>query len=448
MTSIYLCLLALVSSFIAGRRSLVAGLVAVLGIGYIYGITRANLTETFSHFIFDAGLIGFYLALLASPSAHAKQVNTQPLKRWVAILIAWPAFLFLLPLQDPLVQLVGLRGNTLLLPFLLIGARLESNQVYKLALWIAALNLVAFGFAGSEFMLGVERFFPYSPVTEIIYQSQDILGYSAFRIPASFTSAHAYAGTMVMTIPLLVGAWTQKTSSQWRRYLLVSSLAASLLGVFMSGTRVHFVVMAILLIVITLFGRLKLVPWMGWLMILSFTSLIVSSEERLQRFMTLQDTEYVMERIQGSVNKSFFELVDTYPFGNGLGGGGTSLPYFLQNLVRDPVVMENEYARIALEQGIPGLVLWAAFILWVFTRQSFQRPEPWYLGRRLAWCASVAYFATGLIGIGLLTSIPQTCLLFLSTGWIAVRQRNGAKCSDPAFSRFTGKSEIRVQQHG
>ena len=448
MTSIILCLLAFVSCFIAGRRSLVAGLVAVLGIGYIYGITRANLAETFSHFIFDAGLIGFYLALLASPSVPPKQVNTQTLKRWVAILIAWPAFLFLLPLQDPMVQLVGLRGNTLLLPFLLIGARLESDQVYRLALWVAALNLVAFGFAGSEFILGVERFFPYSPVTEIIYQSQDILGYTAFRIPASFTSAHAYAGTMVMTIPLLVGAWTQKTSSQWRRYLLVSSLAASLLGVFMSGTRVHFVVMAILLIVITLFGRLKLVTWLGWLMILSFTCLIVSSEERLQRFMTLQDTEYVMNRIQGSVNMGFLELANNYPLGNGLGGGGTSIPYFLQDLVRDSVVMENEYTRIALEQGIPGLVLWVAFILWVFTRQAFHRSDPWYLGRRLAWFASVAYFATGLLGIGLLTSIPQTCLLFLSAGWIAVRQRVGAKSSDPALGRFTGKGEIRVRQHG
>ena len=140
MISIFLCLLALMSCFIAGRRSLVAGLVAVLGIGYIYGITRAKLTELFSHFIFDAGLIGFYLALLGSPSPPAKQVNTQTLKRWVAILIAWPAFLFIFPLQDPMVQLVGLRGNTLLLPFLLIGARLESDQVYRLALWVAALN--------------------------------------------------------------------------------------------------------------------------------------------------------------------------------------------------------------------------------------------------------------------------------------------------------------------
>ena len=75
-----------------------------------------------------------------------------------------------------------------------------------------------------------------------------------------------------------------------------------------------------------------------------------------------------------------------------------------------------------LEQGIPGLCLWVAFILWAFTRKTARVADSWALGRRLAWVACVAYFVTGLIGIGLLTSVPQTCLLLLFTGWIAVRQ--------------------------
>ena len=118
---------------------------------------------------------------------------------------------------------------------------------------------------------------------------------------------------------------------------------------------------------------------------------------------------------------TFFDAISTYPIGNGLGGGGTSVPYFLQDRLEKPVVIENEYARIALEQGVPGLCLWAAFIMWVFTRSFLAPNDAWYLARRLAWVVCAADFALGMTGTGLLTSVPQTCLMLMSVGWIAVR---------------------------
>jgi len=51
-----------------------------------------------------------------------------------------------------------------------------------------------------------------------------------------------------------------------------------------------------------------------------------------------------------------------------LGGGGTSIPYFLQDRVKDPVAIENEYGRILLEAGIPGLLIWLIFIFWTVAR--------------------------------------------------------------------------------
>jgi hypothetical protein len=426
MISAILCLLAFISGVLASRRSLVAGLTVVLAIGYAYGIVRANLTEAFSHFIFDAGVAGLYITQLFKRPDPARQIRLQRLKLWVAFLMVWPALLFLLPLQDTMVELVGLRGNIFLLPFLLIGARLTNDEVYELALRIAALNLIAFAVAVAEFFIGVERFFPENPVTQIIYLGRDIAGYTAFRIPATFSSAHAYAGTMVLTVPLLVGAWLQKRTDGWRKYLLVSGLAASMLGIFLAAARIHTIVLFLLLIIITFsitfFKELRLVSVVGWLLMLAAIGWMVSSEERLQRFMTLQDTDQVADRFSLSVNKSFFERAVEYPLGNGLGGGGTSLPYFLQDRINKVISIENEYARIMLEQGVPGLCLWIAFIVWAFSRRTIQRSDPWYLGRRLAWFACAAYFVTGLIGTGLLTSIPQTCFMLLSTGWIVVRQ--------------------------
>ncbi len=405
---------------------MVTGLATVLGIGYVYGITRANIPETFSHFIFDAGVVGLYVGQLFRPLSAAQRLAIKRLKTWFVLLIAWPVLLFLVPIQDPLVQLVGLRGNIFLLPFLLLGARLQGAGLYRLALCAAGLNLMAFVFAVVEFFFGVDRLFPYSAVTELVYKSRDVADYTSFRIPASFTGAHAYAGTMVMTIPLLVGAWVQKHKRAWQEYLFVAALMASLLGVLMAGARTHVVVLTVLLIVITLSGGLKSASRLSWVTIVFGVGWMISSEERLLRFMTLQDLDYVSERISHSVNMNFFELASNYPLGNGLGGGGTSLPYFLQHLIEDPVAMESEYARIMLEQGLPGLFIWLAFVAFVFSRRVARAREPWDLGRRLAWFACAAYFATGLIGVGLLTSIPQTSLLLLLTGWLAVPQPSAA----------------------
>jgi O-antigen ligase len=119
------------------------------------------------------------------------------------------------------------------------------------------------------------------------------------------------------------------------------------------------------------------------------------------------------------VNDNFLDLVEKYPLGNGLGGGGTSVPYFLQDLLRDPVSLENEYARIAAEQGIPGLLFWLGFVVWVLTRAAPRKSDPWYMGRWLARLFCAISFVTAPLGTGMLNAIPQTAILLLFAGWIA-----------------------------
>ena len=126
------------------------------------------------------------------------------------------------------------------------GAAERSN----LALWTAGLNLLAFAVAMGQFFFGLERFFPENEVTELIYKSHDVADNTAFRIPASFVNAHAYAGTMVMTLPLLVGAWVQPQRRAWHWRLLLVALVATLLGIFVAGPRLHVVVAFILVSVV------------------------------------------------------------------------------------------------------------------------------------------------------------------------------------------------------
>lgn len=445
--AVYLCLISFALCYWAGRRSLTSGLIAVIAVGYAYGILRANVAETLAHFIFDTGVIGLFAAQLFRRLSPVEEGKVAALRPWLEFMIAWPFLLFLIPIQDWLVQFVGLRGSIFLLPFILLGARLDGADRYRLALAIAGFNLVAFAFAGAEYLFGLERFYPHNGVTALIYVSKDVLGHTQYRIPASFVNAHAYGGTMVLGLPLLVGAVVQKHKSNVQLQLLVLGIAAALVGILMSAARTHFVVAAILIIVATFSLRSRVGYALGWLILIFSIGWFVSGQERLQRFMELRDTDAIVQRISWSVNMSFFEIASQYPFGNGLGGGGTSIPYFLQGRIVNPVGIENEYARITLEQGIVGLVIWVIFIFWLYSRRSLDPNDPWYLGKRLAWVSSAALFVVGLTGTGLLTSIPQSSLFFLLIGWVGAQQPQ-THLSRTAASPAAPELRIPTHQYG
>ena len=441
--SLSLCLLAFTVCYVVARRSLIAGLITTMAIGYVFGIIKANLPETGSYFLFDSAVLGFFAARLFRPMTQAMKLRVEGLRAWMEFLIFWALICFFIPAQDLMIRLVGLRTAIFFLPFLLIGARLLPEERFKLALGLAALNLLALGFAGAEFIIGVPHFFPVNKATTIIYLSKDVVGNTAYRIPSSFANAHAFAGAMVATIPLVAGALLRKDRRRAHATLLILGLAAAVLGVLLSAARVHFVALVFMVVVLTFSIRSKISYAFGWLVIIGAIALFASSEARLQRFTELKNPDVVTERVGWSVNMNFFELAATYPFGNGLGGGGSSIPYFLQDRIVNPVVMENEYARITLEQGIIGLLLWTAFIIWLFTRGKGDPDDPWRQGRRLGWWFCVVSFGTGLIGIGLFVTVPATCLLFINAGWVAARQRVPALAEEKSN---TPRTRLRAKQ--
>lgn len=417
---IIFCVVSFTTCLLLGRSSLPAGLGGLLTIGYLYGIVRANYLDSYSYLLFDAGVIGLYLAQLPQILKEREDERLRVLGQWVIVLLGWVAIVFLIPSQPLLVRVVGLRGNGYLLPFVLLGARLRREDALQLALYLGALNLMALLFGAAEFLFGIERFLPRNAATALIYTSHDVAG-QMHRIPASFTNAHAYGGTMVATLPWLVGAWVQPYRRAWFPWVLLAGMGAGMLGIFLCAARSPAVILFGQLVLVTLFVRLRGSLNFGWLVMVAALAYLISNEERLQRFLTLGDTNVVAGRIGSSVNASFWDLLARYPMGNGMGGGGTSLPYFLESMVNDPVAMENEYSRILLEQGLIGLVLWFAFLVWAFSRFRRDPNDPWRSGRLLLWWTCLASFANGMIGIGLMTSIPQTTIVLLGLGFITVR---------------------------
>jgi hypothetical protein len=409
---------------LAASRSLKHGLCAVITAGYLYGIVRANFPDLGTYLMFDLAAAALYLVELRRPLTYEQRRQTSDLRLWLAALVAWPVLLFVLsPTATPMVELVGLRANILMLPFLLIGAKLGSDELKSVALYVAVLNIAAGVLGGAEFLLGVERFFPQNETTEIIYKSRDVAGYSAYRIPASFINAHAYAGTMVMTLPLLVGAWSQRHDRRWENPLLALAVVVSFMGIFMAATRTHMITAALLAVVVTLTGRLSARQWIRWAAAVAIVGYVVAGDVRFQRFTTLADRSMVSTRITNSFNEDFFEVISEHPLGRGLAGGGTSVPYFLRDQVTSGAILENEYARIGLELGLPGLTLWVLFLAWVLARRPGRVRDGWLLARRMAWVACAAMFATGMVGMGMMASVPQTAIMLLAVGWMTTARR-------------------------
>jgi hypothetical protein len=230
----------------------------------------------------------------------------------------------------------------------------------------------------------------------------------------------------------LLGGLVREPRRGWCRRLLYVALAASAIGVFLSASRATAVELFIIALAISVSGRVRNFPRFGWIAMVGFVVLLIVSSTRMQRFLTLDNTRFVKARISGSINQSFLQLAFEYPMGNGLGGGGTSMPYFLESQVRHLVAIENEYGRIMLEQGLPGLTLWIWFMLWTLTRPLPRRSESWYLGKWLARVVVGIAFAFATTGTGLLTSIPGTALILFYCGWVVSPNVIRAKREVPA----------------
>ena len=147
MISILLAVGSFLTCLLAASRSLKLGLCAIIGVGYIYGIARANYPDTWTYLMFDLGAIGSLhrAALEADDAGAARRVARPPGLGGDPDWVARAAVHCLPHATIRLLQAVGLRANVFLLPFLLFGARLTNDDLKDLALFLAVLNLARGG---------------------------------------------------------------------------------------------------------------------------------------------------------------------------------------------------------------------------------------------------------------------------------------------------------------
>ncbi len=452
-----LCLVSFVVAAAFSRKSLASALGFTLAVGCVYGWLRANFLDGLTHFCFDAALCGLYVGSLPR-LRFVRRERAGRVTLWTGVLVGWPLMVVLLSpfleAQHVFVQLAGLRNAVLFAPLLLLGGAIADEDLNRFASWAEWCVVGASCFAIAELILGVERFFPANEVTRVIYASNDIEG-GFFRIPASFTSAHAYGGTMVALIPLLLG---RLEVVRPRRWLTLAAIALASLGVFACGARLPVVLFGFVLVGSLIQLRRKPFALLMLTVSMAAVGYSVSQSSRLRRFETLGDPEMVSDRVSGSVNMSFWDILSDSPMGKGLGSAvGTSVPFFLADYARPPVGIESEFGRLLLEEGLPGLLLWLAFVsstLW-FSAWEVRRG-----GSRSAgmWIFCAGSWASGLVGTGLLASIPSTMILMVYLGrlsraggpilaepfghWLRVRRNSASSDERELPSAENGRSTL------
>jgi hypothetical protein len=422
-----LSLAAFAATLLAARRSIGLGMASVLAAGYFYGILRARFPDGYSHFIFDAAVLGLYLGHLIR-TGTLRPPRAQGLYQWTTALIAWPVVIFALAMLYPqhvLIQVIGLRAAVWFLPFLLLGASARLGDLRLLARTLAVLNLISLLFAIAEYFLGIGPFYPRNAATELLYRSNDVAGYTAHRIPATFPSSAIYGGTMVASIPYLVGGWLGARNELAEKGLMVAALLAAAVGTFLCASRLPVILLFILGSYLAYHFRTRLGNLVPVLAVALAVAFVVGGNERLQRFSSLQDTQMVLDRIGSSANLNVVELLLSHPMGTGLGSAfGTSIPSFLQHLkTQEPIGAENEYARIGLEQSVIGTALWVAFLVWLVTRPPVRLPGGWRIAERLMFLFLVLSWGTAILGCGTLSTIPATCMLLFQMGVLGQQPR-------------------------
>lgn len=422
-TTTLIPLVAFIASFLATRRSLGLGLTVVLAVGYFHGIIRANIVSVFTSFLFDSAVLGMYIGIFFQPKQDAVRAGASAILKWIIALTLWPLIISAIPQNDILIQFVAFRATAWFLPMIWVGSRLTDQDLRIVARSLAGLNAVTLAFGVYEYVYGVQALYPVNEITHIIYKSGDVAG-TYLRIPATFLNAHSYGGTMASSLPFLLGRFLDRRSSQLERSWLIMGVVVACGGILLCAARQPVVVTIMLLFTAWVMTGFSPRVGLGIFVSVVILGFVVGSNERLQRFTSLTETQGVVTRLRGSVNENFIDYLLDYPFGAGMGSSvGTSIPYFLLDRSPQPIGLENEYCRILIDQGWIGLLMWLAFLYWVHwpppKRRGPNAADPMVI---LMYAMTLTTWATAVIGTGLLSAIPTTAMLLAQIGLIVAQR--------------------------
>ncbi len=331
-------------------------------------------------------------------------------------------------LPNILVGLVGIRVTlmyALLVPvaFWFFDAR-ERVFSFFLFMVLSSIPVAAFGivqyFAGPSWLIaispGFERAIFYA------YGFSNRPGLSYFRTISTFVQTGGFSVYLHCLMTLTLAVWCVPALRKHRIWVAVAFVLQFIAALTTGGRGpLAMLILSVGFLLILHRGSIRMGPLLVLIPLLFWGSIFAVGEQFVDRFATMLDFDYATHRNMGLMEGWFNEAMKSDWIGLGAGyaciasrhAGATPL---------NGSALENAFARIRFESGVPGLALYFLFILTVaieILRTPFQVRDP---GLRWLCGGASAYVMVSLLVLPMGTPFevsPSNVYLWFFMGFIA-----------------------------
>jgi hypothetical protein len=308
------------------------------------------------------------------------------------------AFIYIAEIFNPnlptvLVGLVGIRVT--LFYFLLMPVAYwffdSTERVVKFFLFMVAVSIPVAAFGIVQYFKGPAWMMSISPGFEraVFYAvSTDAGGVDSWKFRTFSTFVHTGAFSQYLALMMLVTAalWGLFRVS-WQRMVVGAILMLQFFALLTTGGRASFFVFFACVGMWWFFqrGSLRLAPAVVLLPVFFYGATLLLGTGFLDRFSTLLDPQVVENRNVPLMVGWLQESMKTDWAGMGAGYASLASRHVAETALNIGVV-ENGLAKMRIEAGIPGLILYVIFLVsfgFTCARQAFRVPDP-----RVRWFAT------------------------------------------------------------
>ncbi len=407
-------------------------------INYFYTVPELNLLKD----VFVASLFGV-LAVTTVPRGIFPVPRTSWILAFVLFGLLYTAQVFNPHLPNILVGLIGLRVSLLYALLMPVGYWFfdsrERSVRFFIFLSLISVPVAAFGifqyFAGPGWLTSLSPGF----ARAVFYASGTGSGGGYyFRTISTFVQTGGFSIYLCFMMIVAVAQFNM-TSLRKQRWWIIAVFGLQFLALLTTGGRSPLVLLFVgIALLMTMQGRMaRLLPIVAVLAVLFIGSVIVLGPVVAERFGTLLNLEAVQQRNIPLVYGWLYEAMNTDVAGMGAGYATVASRHAGVTPLNGSVV-ENTFARIRFETGLPGLALYVVFVL-ALVRECIRVPQQ-TSDRELRWLVSAcAAFLMVNIFLGLpwgtpFDTSPTNVYLWFFLGFMA-RAPRLAPTAEPWVAR-------------
>ncbi len=402
----------------------------VVGLSVIYQLTASYAIIKVLQSIKDVVIIIIpVLFLLYKMLTGELQIKLNTLDKAFLLFFLYTLLFLALPVGEGLaVKLAGFRSVAFFTAIYFCGRNIPllTRDIRRVLYTLVALGILSGLVASIEFILyrSLQEFTGYATFNEVFYNLPPSGNYGLTwtyeiaegtrRFASFFADPLEHSSSFLLIIPAIVLLY-KKWQMSWRNLLLILAFVLSVLSLLTSVSRASTAVVLALLLLIALWERQYWLLQLAAFAVVIFLLIVLPQLDGMQDFILStinfenpSSLGHLLEWIEA------IETIRTHPLGIGLGSSGN----IASQLDIEKTGGENQYLVVAVQIGIPGLLLYL-FVLIQSIRYCFRAyellPSQSYeaIAARLGGIAKI-----GILVVGITANIELYAFLSYTSWWL------------------------------